>query len=51
MWQKKNDAADDLFRAPLDQIVNMMRELIMLAGKIDCTGSTATSNGIFIRFG
>jgi hypothetical protein len=47
MWPKKNDGADDLFRAPLNQIINMKRELVMLAGKIDRPESTATSNRIF----
>jgi IS5 family transposase len=27
----------DLFRARLEQIINMKHELLLLAGKIDCT--------------
>ena len=31
----KNHASDDLFRARLDQMINLRHELVMLAGRID----------------
>ena len=37
MWPKKHEttAEGDLFRARLDQIINMKHELVRLAGKVD----------------
>ena len=37
MRPKKHETtgADDLFRARLDQIINMKNELVLLVGKID----------------
>ena len=31
----KTTGSDDLFRARLDQIINMKHELVQLAGKVD----------------
>ncbi|MGY4568126.1 hypothetical protein ACVWY5_001196 [Bradyrhizobium sp. USDA 3256] len=39
----KTTGSNDLFRARLDQIINMKHELVLLAGKVDWTGSTARS--------
>ena len=41
--QHKTMGSGDLFRARLDQIINMKHELVQLAGKIDWTGSMARS--------
>ena len=37
MWPKKHQTtgSNDLFRARLDQIINLKHELVLLAGKID----------------
>ena len=45
MRPKKHEATTegDLFRARLDQIINMKHELVQLAFKIDWDGSTARS--------
>jgi len=45
MRPKKHSStgAGDLFRARLDQIINMRHELVQLAERIDRTGSTARS--------
>jgi hypothetical protein len=33
--EHKTTGSDDLFRARLDQIINLKHELVLLAGKID----------------
>ena len=45
MRPKKHETtgSGDLFRARLDQIINMRHELVQLAGKIDWSSSTARS--------
>jgi hypothetical protein len=37
MWPKKHKStgSNDLFRARLDQIINLKPELVLLAGKVD----------------
>ena len=51
MRPKKHKRRDqnDLFRARLDQSINMKHELVLLAGKIDWTGSTAISRRSMAR--
>ncbi len=43
MWpkQRATTGSGDLFRARLEQIINMKHELVQLAGKIDWRGSIA----------
>ncbi|MCP1835631.1 IS5 family transposase [Bradyrhizobium sp. USDA 4532] len=34
--KRKTTGSNDLFRAGLDQIINLKHELVLLAGRIDC---------------
>ncbi len=45
--QQQKARHDDLFRARLDQIINMRHELVVLAGKIDWTWLDAELAGRF----
>ena len=45
--QQQKARYDDLFRARLDQIINMRHELVVLAGKIDWTWLDAELAGSF----
>ena len=47
----KKTGSNDLFRARLDQIINLKHELVLLAGKIDGIGSTARSHRSTARTG
>ena len=45
----KTTGSNDLFRARLDQIINLKHELVLLAGKVNGTGSTARSRRFIAR--